>query len=109
MSITALISLSLVMSISVGALIAILITSGMNDGIPRIITAIIISLVVGFGFVFLMNKYREHEEKRWNNGVCPICNTEYHFQSAAKGRSSTTYYYVCENGHIFETDCFFQK
>ena len=109
MSITALIFLSLAMSISVGAFIALILTVGMNDGIPRTIAIIIISLAVGFGFVFLMNKYREYEEEKWNNGICPICNTEYHFQSVAKGRSSTTYYYVCENGHIFETDCFFQK
>jgi len=109
MSITALVVLSLVMSISLGAFIALILTSGMDDGIPKTIISIVISLAVGFGFVFLMNEYRKHEEKRWNNGVCTICNTEYHFQSAAKGKSSTTYYYVCENGHIFETDCFFQK
>jgi hypothetical protein len=81
----------------------------MDDGIPRVIVSIILALAIGFGFVFLMNEHRKYEEKRWNNGVCTICNTEYHFQSAAKGKSSTTYYYVCENGHIFETDCFFQK
>ena len=109
MSITVLVVLSLVMSISLGAFIALMVTVGMDDGIPKTITAIVISLIVGFGFVFLMNEYREYEEKRWNNGICTICNTEYHFQSAAKGKSSTTYYYVCENGHIFETDCFFQK
>ena len=109
MSIIALVLLSLVMSISVGALLALILTSGMDNGIPRVIVSIILALAIGFGFVFLMNEYRKYEEKRWNNGVCTICNTEYHFQSAAKGKSSTTYYYVCENGHIFETDCFFQK
>ena len=101
--------LGLVMSVSVGALLALILTSGMNDGILRVIIAIIISLVVGFGFIFCMKEYREHEEKKWNNGFCTACNTEWHFQSAAKGKNSTIYYYVCDNGHIFKTDCFFQK
>lgn len=101
--------LGLAMSISVGAFVALIVTSGMNDGIPRVITAIIISLAVGFGFIFFMNKHCKHEEKRWNNGFCTTCNTEWHFQSASKYRSSTTYYYTCENGHIFETDCLFQR
>ena len=101
--------LGLVMSISVGALLALILTSGMSDGMPRTITVIILSLVIGFGFIFIMNEYRKYEEKRWNNGICAECGTEYHFQSAAKGKSSTTYYYICNNGHIFETDILFQK
>ena len=101
--------LGLVMSVSVGAFMALLFTVGMNDGIPRTITVIILSLAIGFGFIFIMNEYREYEEERWNNGICMECGTKYHFQSAAREKSSTTYYYVCENGHIFETDICFQK
>ena len=109
MNTIALVLLSLVMSISIGAFVALIVTSGMNDGMPRIITAIIISLAVGFGSVFFMNEHRKYEEKRWNNGFCTTCNAEWHFQSASKHKSSTTYYYTCENGHILETDCLFQK
>lgn len=109
MSTIAFVFLGLAMSISVGAFVALIVTSGMNDGMPRVITAIIISLVVGFGFIFLMGKYREYQEERWNNGICSTCGAEWHFQCATKHKSSTTYYYTCENGHIFETDCLFQK
>ena len=101
--------LGLAMSVSMGALIALMVTSGMNDGIPRVIVSIILALAIGFGFVFLMGKYREYQEKRWNNGICSTCGAEWHFQCASKHKSTTTYYYTCENGHIFETDCLFQK
>ena len=109
MDIITFVILGLVMSISVGALLALILTSGMDDGIPRVIVSIILALAIGFSFIFLMNEYREYEEKRWNNGICTECGTKWHFQSAAKGGSTTTYYYICDNGHIFETECLFQK
>lgn len=101
--------LGLVMSFSLGIFIALVVTSGMNDGTSRAITVIIISLAVGFGSILLMGKYREHQKERWNNGICSTCGAELHFQCASKHKSTTTYYYTCEKGHIFETDCLFQK
>jgi hypothetical protein len=109
MNIGLFIILGLAMSISLGTFIALIVTSGMDDGILKAITAIVISLVIGFGSVFLMGKYREHQEEKWNNGICTTCGAEWYFQCASKRKSTTTYYYTCENGHIFETDCFFQK
>ena len=109
MNIIVLIIFGLIMSVSLGSFMAMIITSGMDDGIPRIIVSIIISLIIGFGLVFFLNACHDHEEEKWNNGICTTCNTEWHFQSAARGRQSTTYYYVCENGHILETNYLFHK
>jgi hypothetical protein len=104
-----LILLGLIMSITIGGMLALIATSGMKDGAPRVIITIILSLVIGFGIMFLLVEEQKSEVKKWNNGVCAICHTKWHFQSATYGKTSTTYYYTCENGHIIKTDNLYQK
>lgn len=98
-----------IMTISAGLFMGLILTSGMYDGIFKNILTLIIALVIGFGITGMAFIERDYEEKKWNNGICTHCNTEWHFQSAARGRSSTTYFYTCENGHILETNNLFQK
>jgi hypothetical protein len=96
------------MSISMGAMLALMLTMEM-DGIPRIIVSTILALLFGFGIVFIMEKHAEYEAEKWNNGICTKCGTEWHFQGASGRSSSKVYYYVCDNGHILETENLFQK
>jgi hypothetical protein len=35
----------------------------------------------------------------WNDGKCPTCNSEWNFESVARGKNSTVYYYECEQCH----------
>ena len=106
---TAFIILGLITTISAGLFMGLILTSGMKDGIFKNILMLIIALVIGFGITGIVYAERNYEEKKWNNGICTHCNTEWHFQSATRGKSSTTYFYTCENGHILETDNLFQK
>lgn len=109
MNIIAFIIFGLILSVSMGAVFALILTSGMKDGFPKAIVSIILALFSGFGLMFCMVKHSEHEANKWNKGICPKCGTEWHFQSATKYRTSTTYYYSCENGHVLETESLFQK
>lgn len=107
--IIAFIIFGLILSVSFGGIFALMLTSGMKDGFPRMIVSIILALFFGFGLMFCMVKHSELEVNKWNKGICSKCGTEWHFQSATKYRNSTTYYYTCKNGHILETESFFQK
>lgn len=103
------ITFGVIMTISAGLFMGLILTSGMYDGIFKNILTLIIALVIGFGITGVMFAERDYEAKKWNNGICPHCNTEWHFQSATREKSSTTYFYTCENGHILETNNLFQK
>ena len=106
---TAFIIFGVIMTISVGLFMGLILTYGMNDGIFKNILMLILALVIGFGITGIAFAERDFEAKKWNNGICPHCNTEWHFQSAARDKSVTTYFYTCENGHILETRNLFQK
>lgn len=101
--------IGVIMTISVGLLMGLIFTSGMHDGIFKNILTLIIALIIGFGITGIMFMERDCEEKKWNNGICTHCNTEWHFQSATRSKSSTTYFYTCENGHTLKTEILFQK
>ena len=109
MNIITFIIFGLIMSMTFGGFFALILISGMKESFLRIVVSIILALFLGFGLVFCIVKQSEHEAKKWNKGICPECGTEWHFQSAAKYRTSTTYYYVCDNGHILKTESLFQK
>jgi DNA-directed RNA polymerase subunit RPC12/RpoP len=58
------------------------------------ITAIIILLiliVVIIGAVVIKN----HDDKLWNNGHCPVCGSEWEYEQAVGHYYSTDYVYVC--------------
>lgn len=109
MNIITFIIFGLIMSMTFGGFFALILISGMKENFLRVVVSIILALFLGFGLVFCIVKQNEYEAKKWNKGICPECGTEWHFQSATKYRISTTYYYVCDNGHILKTDSLFQK
>lgn len=62
-----------------------------------------VAMLIGAGF---LNKI--HADKIYNNGICPICGTEFHLADIeGYGRISyaVRYFYACENGHIIECRC----
>lgn len=109
MNIITFIIFGLIMSMTFGGFFALILISGMKESFLRVVVLIILALFLGFGLVFCIVKQNEYEAKKWNKGICPECGTEWHFQSATKYRTSTTYYYVCDNGHILKTESLFQK
>lgn len=109
MNIITFIIFGLIMSMTFGGFFALILTSMMKESFSRVVVSIILALFLGFGLMFCIAKHHECEAKKWNKGICPECGTEWRFQSATKYRTSTTYYYVCDNGHILKTDSLFQK
>lgn len=110
MNIITFIIFGLIMSMTFGGFFALILISGMKESFSRVVVLIILALFLGFGLVFCIVKQSEHEEKKWNKGICTECGTEWHLQSATKYNNiSTTYYYVCDNGHILKTESLFQK
>lgn len=109
MNIIIFIIFGLIMSITFGGVLALIATSGMKDGTPRVIVTIILSLTIGFGIMFFLVEEQKCEVKKWNNGICATCHTKWHFQSAIYGKTSAAYYYTCDNGHILKTDNLYQK
>ena len=44
--------------------------------------------------------------KKYNNGICPKCGTEFHLVSVTHMKNNGNYYYyACENDHVIECQC----
>lgn len=98
-----------VLSIGFGFLIVTFCYFNMEDNpIVGFFIGVIISCLLGFGLCYGLEKTVNEQRQVWNDGICAECGTSWHFQ-AVTGRSHKTYYYVCDNGHIFETEILFQK
>lgn len=82
----------LILTISVGAFFALIVTRGL-EGRKRVVIAIIIAFAVGFGLLRILIVENEKENEKWNNGICTECGGEYKFKNANNG----TYYYACED------------
>ena len=107
---TGFIIFGLLLSITLGAFMAMIFTSGIKNNIARAILGIIIALMVGFGVVGLLEMERLNDEKRWNNGVCSVCDEELELFDVEHHRNSgDTYYYKCKNGHLVKTSNHFSK
>ena len=65
----------------------------------------LLSALIGLGITAMMFKQSKNLHDTWNDGKCPTCGTEWHFQTAER----SNYYYVCEEGHIFKSAILFQK
>lgn len=62
-----------------------------------------IGVVISFGIVCAIRGQYQGDLKRYNNGVCAECQGALEFVNASRYRSSTTYYYQCEQcGRIME-------
>ena len=66
------------------------------------IVAILVVLVITFGFATLLCTEHEENNGRWNNGYCE-CGGQYQFSGATNWRGSKNYYYTCDKcGHTEE-------
>lgn len=100
----------LVLTISVGAFMAMVFTSNMKDGLVKVIISILIALIIGFGLAELFELDREGDTLRWNNGDCRTCGETLELFDVEHHRNSgETYYYKCENGHLVKTSNYFVK
>ena len=62
-----------------------------------------VAMLIGAGF---LNKM--HANEIYNNGICPICGTEFHLadiESYGRISRGIHYFYACENGHIIDCRC----
>lgn len=94
----------LIMSISVGSFMSMIFTSGMRDSWKKVVVAIIISLMVGFGISGLFALEQKGDEMAWNGGHCE-CGTEWNLVNVERLRNSgELYYYNCDNcGNVIRT------
>lgn len=100
----------IIFTITLGAFIAMISTSGMKDGIAKVIVSIIIALIIGFGVMGLLELEYHGDSKKWNNGTCITCGTPFElFDIEYCANSGNTYYYKCENGHLIKTTNYFEK
>ena len=87
----------LILTVSIGAFFALILTMKL-EGKTRIIIAVILAFVIGFGLLKILMLNVETENKEWNNGICTECGGKYEFQSSSYRRhSNDEYYYKCKN------------
>lgn len=70
-----------------------------------IILVVVLALgaLIGAGFLEKMSA-----DKAYNNGICPICGTEFHLvdiESYGRISRGVYYFYACENEHIIKCHC----
>lgn len=69
-------------------------------GILAIVVVVAISLLI----IWACFTQREAEIEYYNDGICTICGGEYEFSGATRYRSSSEYFYTCEDcGHTIQT------
>lgn len=97
------IMVGLMLTVSVGAFVAFIITIDLK-GKQRVVTAVILAFVIGFGLSTLLMVEIKVDNEKWNNGVCIECGGKYEFQSSSYRRSANDkYYYKCKNcGYTIE-------
>ena len=64
--------------------------------IKSFVKRIIIFLAVALILFFVFYSERKENERNWNNGKCPKCNTAWEFSNASVHRG-TTYVWYCPN------------
>lgn len=63
------------------------------------LTAILTGAIIGGIFTASYN----YDVKQFNNGYCPTCEEPWRFAGATRDKSTTTYYWTCDNcGAIIE-------
>ena len=93
----------LMLTVFMGVFIALIITIDLK-GKQRIITAIVLAFVIGFGLSALLMVEIKVDNEKWNNGICIECGGKYEFQSSSYRRNAgDKYFYKCKNcGYTIE-------
>ena len=100
----------IIFTVTLGAFMAMMFTSGMKDGIAKVIISTVIAFAIGFSVIGLIQLEYNGDAKRWNDGTCTICGTAFKlFDIEHHNSSGNTYYYKCENGHLIKTANYFEK
>ena len=100
----------IIFTATLGAFMALMFTSGMKDGIAKVIIGTVIAFAIGFSVIGLIQLEYNGDAKRWNNGTCATCGTAFDlFDIEHHQNSGNTYYYKCENGHLIKTANYFEK
>lgn len=90
----------LILTVSVGAFFALILTMKL-EGKTRIIIAVILAFVIGFGLLKILMLNVEKDNEKWNNGICTECGGEYKFKNAY----NSSYFYACENcDHVIKLE-----
>ena len=100
---TMFIIVGIVMTITIGAFISLILTSGMNSW-KRWVVFPIVAILVGFGVAGLFTIEAKDDEAAWNNGYCE-CGGEWNFTNAEHIKNGgDLYYYECEEcGDLIRT------
>lgn len=100
----------IILTITLGAFMALILTSEMKDGVMKIIVGTVIAFIIGFGVIGLIELEYEKDFKKWNNGTCTTCDTAFDLFDIEHHRNGgDTYYYKCENGHLIKTANYFER
>lgn len=100
----------IILTITLGAFMAMIFTSGMKGSIVKVIIGTVIAFAIGFGVMGLFELEYKGDAKRWNNGTCTTCGTTFELFDIEHSRNGgNTYYYKCENGHLIKTTNYFEK
>lgn len=61
---------------------------------------VLLALIIGLGCC-VNQKQNEKQNDSYNNGICPICETPFHFVNVTyKTYSGYQYVYACDNEHV---------
>ena len=86
----------LIMTVTVGALMSLMITSGVKSRVKRVVITTVLSLAIGFGLSGLFTLERNADVASWNNGSCE-CGGSWHLVNVERLRNAgELYYYGCE-------------
>ena len=100
----------IILTITLGVFMSMIFTSGMKNGIAKVIIGTVLAFAIGFGVMGLFGLEYKGDAKRWNNGTCATCGTAFElFDIEHHNSSGNTYYYKCENGHLIKTSNYFEK
>jgi uncharacterized membrane protein YfcA len=97
--------LTILCTLVLGCFVGGLLTSQISNNKTHLIAFIIISLVVGFLFSLMFSAIMKEDEKKWNNGICSECGSEWELFDVEYTRNGGEYYYYkCENNHVISTN-----
>lgn len=86
----------LLLSVSVGAVVGMILASGIRNKIVNIVATIILALVVGFGLTSLLILERKIDEQTFNGGYCDCGGKWDLFDVEYRKNSGSLYFYKCE-------------
>ena len=63
----------------------------------RFIVGWLVAVITGAVFSGVFTTVRNHDVRAFNNGYCPTCEEPWRFAGASHDKSTTYYYWTCDN------------